>query len=197
MLYDETQYFQKFKEGDNQAFSFFYKRFINDMYSYGKSLGAKDNIVMDAVQDVFLKIFFSRPPIQSVQHLKYFLLKSLRNRMYDILKSSSVTMSEPIDGEVLNFTIKTTIMEDIIQKEDREEIQRTIDKFLSILSPLQKEALYLRYIQELDYPDIASMLNRSEDSIRQLVFQAIHKIRKENKILPMIVFINLLFNTLR
>lgn len=197
MLYDETQYFQKFKEGDNQAFSFFYKRFINDMYSYGKSLGAKDNIVMDAVQDVFLKIFFSRPPIQSVQHLKYFLLKSLRNRMYDILKSSSVTMSEPIDGEVLNFTIKTTIMEDIIQKEDREEIQRTIDKFLSILSPLQKEALYLRYIQELDYPDIASMLNRSEDSIRQLVFQAIHKIRKENKILPMMVFINLLFNTLR
>ena len=117
--------------------------------------------------------------------------------MYDILKSSSVTMSEPIDGEVLNFTIKTTIMEDIIQKEDREEIQRTIDKFLSILSPLQKEALYLRYIQELDYPDIASLLNRSEDSIRQLVFQAIHKIRKENKILPMIVFINLLFNTLR
>lgn len=197
MLYDETQYFQKFKEGDNQAFSFFYRRFINDMYSYGKSLGAKDNIVMDAVQDVFLKIFFSRPPIKSVQHLKYFLLKSLRNRMYDILKSSSVTMSEPIDGEVLNFTIKTTIMEDIIQKEDREEIQRTIDKFLSILSPLQKEALYLRYIQELDYPDIASMLNRSEDSIRQLVFQAIHKIRKENKILPMIVFINLLFNTLR
>jgi len=51
-----------------------------------------------------------------------------------------------INQFVINFTIKTTIMEDIIQKEDREEIQRTIDKFLSILSPLQKEALQFKTV---------------------------------------------------
>lgn len=57
MTFDEEQYFEKFKKGDQQAFSFFYKRFINDMYAYGKSLGAKDSLVMDAVQDVFLSFF--------------------------------------------------------------------------------------------------------------------------------------------
>ena len=192
MVCDEVQYFIKFKEGDQQAFSFFYKLFINDMYAYGKSLGVKDSLVMDAVQDVFLKVFFSKPPVKSVRHLKYFLLKSLRNRLYDILKSGSVAKAEPLAGEVLNFSIKTTVLDDIIEEEDRETIKRMVEKFLSILSPLQKETLYLRYMQDLDYADIASILNRSEESIRQLVFQAIRKIRKENKILPMIVFLSLI-----
>lgn len=192
MTFDEEQYFEKFKKGDRQAFSFFYKRFINDMYAYGKSLGAKDSLVMDAVQDVFLKVFFNRPSVGSVRHLKYFLLKSLRNRIYDMLNSSSVAKAKPIEGEVLNFSIKTTVLDDIIEEEDRDAVKQMVDKFLSMLSPLQKETLYLRYMQDLDYADIASMLNKSEASIRQLVFQAIRKIRKENKILPTIVFLSLL-----
>lgn len=193
MVCDEAQYFIRFKEGDRQAFSFFYRRFINDMYAYGKSLGVKDSLVMDAVQDVFLKVFLNKPQVKSVQHLKYFLLKSLRNRLYDILKSGSVAKADPLAGEVLNFSIKTTVLDDIIEEEDREAIKQMIDKFLSILSPLQKETLYLRYMQNLDYADIASMLDKSEASIRQLVFQAIRKIRKENNLLPMIVFLSLLF----
>ena len=182
MVCDEAQYFIRF-----------YRRFINDMYAYGKSLGVKDSLVMDAVQDVFLKVFLNKPQVKSVQHLKYFLLKSLRNRLYDILKSGSVAKADPLAGEVLNFSIKTTVLDDIIEEEDREAIKQMIDKFLSILSPLQKETLYLRYMQNLDYAEIASMLDKSEASIRQLVFQAIRKIRKENNLLPMIVFLSLLF----
>ena len=37
----------------------FYKYFINDLYAYGRSLGAEEKYVMDAVQDVFLKVFFA------------------------------------------------------------------------------------------------------------------------------------------
>ena len=109
-----------------------------------------------------------------------------------MLNSSSVAKAKPIEGEVLNFSIKTTVLDDIIEEEDRDAVKQMVDKFLSMLSPVQKETLYLRYMQDLDYADIASMLNKSEASIRQLVFQAIRKIRKENKILPTIVFLSLL-----
>ncbi|MEA5128158.1 MAG: RNA polymerase sigma factor [Proteiniphilum sp.] len=186
--------FVKFREGDEEAFSFFYKYFVNDLYAYGRSLGAEEKYVMDAVQDVFLKVFFDKPHLTSVEHFKYFLFKSLKNRLYDLFKSKSFAKVGDIDGEVLNFSIKTTVLDKIIEDEDRMIIQQKIEKLLSVLSSSQKEALYLRYIQELAYSEISEMMDKSEMAIRKLVSQAIHTIRKENKILPMLVFIGLLYS---
>ena len=187
--------FIKFKEGDEDAFSFFYKYFINDMYAYGRSLGMDEKQVMDAVQDVFLKVFFDRPHLSSVEHFKYFLLKSLKNRLYDLFKSKSYSTTTDISGEGLTFSIKTTVLDEMIEDEDRMIIQQKIEKLLSVLSSSQKEALYLRYIQELEYAEISAMMGKSEVAIRKLVSQAIHTIRKENKILPMLVFIWFLYNS--
>lgn len=186
--------FIKLGEGDEKAFSFFYRYFINDLYAYGRSLGAEEKYVMDAVQDVFLKVFFEKPRFKSVEHFKYFLLRSLKNRLYDLFRSKSFSKTDGLEEEVLNFSIKTTVLDDMIEAEDQAIIQQKIEKLLSILSPLQKEALYLRYIQELDYVEISGMMNKTEVSVRKLVSQAIRKIRKENKLLPMIVFIQLLYN---
>lgn len=185
--------FVKFGEGDEKAFSFFYKYFINDLYAYGRSLGAEEKYVMDAVQDVFLKVFFEKPHFKSVEHFKYFLFKSLKNRLYDFFKSKSFSETADIGRDVLNFSIKTTVLDEIIEDQDRTIIQQKIEKLLSVLSPLQKEAVYLRYIQDLDYAEISEMMGKTEVSIRKLVSEGISKIRKENKVLPLIVFIGLLY----
>lgn len=189
-----TKVFVKYGEGDDEAFSFFYKYFINDMYAYGRSLGADEKQVMDAVQNVFLKIFHDKPHLKSVEHFKFYLFKSLKNRLYDLFKSKSFSSTSDIDGEVLNFSIKTTVLDDIIEEEDREIIQQKIEKLLSILTPIQKEALYLRYVQEFEYAEISEMMGKTQSAIRKLVSQAIQKVRKENNILPMILFIGLLFS---
>ena len=184
--------FIKLGEGDEKAFSFFYKYFINDLYAYGRSLGVEEKYVMDAVQDVFLKVFFEKPRFNSVEHFKYFLLRSLKNRLYDLFRSKSFSKTDLLGEEVLNFSIKTTVLDDMIEAEDRTIIQQKIEKLLSDLSPLQKEALYLRYIQELDYVEISEMMNKTEVAVRKLVSLAIGKIRKENRMLPIIIVIQLL-----
>lgn len=185
--------FVKLQKGDEEAFSFFYKFFINDMYAYGKSLGVEDDYVMDAIQDVFLKIFFNKPRFNSVAHFKFFLLKSLKNKLYDFFRYKPFSNTTDIQHDTFNFSIKTTILDEIIEDEDRVVIQQKIEKLLNSLSPLQKEAVYLRYIQELEYAQISEMMGRNETSIRKLVSQAINKIRKENTTLPSIIFIILLF----
>lgn len=186
--------FIKFMAGDEDAFSFFYKFFINDMYSYGRSLGADNIHVIDAVQDVFVEVFYEKPQLKSVDHFKHFLLKSLKNRLYDLFKSKAYSKSADIEEEVLSFSIKTTVLDEIIEVEDRITIEQKIEKLLSVLTPLQKEAVYLRYIQDLEYSEISEIMNKSEGSIRKLVSQAIIKIRKENKILPIMALITLLFS---
>lgn len=188
--------FDKFVVGDEKAFSFFYKYFIKDLYAYGRSLGAEEAHVMDSIQDVFLKIFSERPVFISVEHLKYFLFRSLKNRLYDLFKSKTFSGNTSIDGDNLTFSIKTTILDEIIEEEDRIIIKQKIEKLFSLLSSLQKEALYLRYIQGLKYSEISEIMDRSEVSIRKLVSEALIKIRKENNILPMLNLLALFFGAL-
>src|SRR5690606_34498270 len=139
-------------------------------------------------------VFFNKPHFKSVTHFKFFLLKSLKNKLYDIFKYKSFTKTTDIQDDTFNFSIKTTVLDEIIENEDRSIVKLKVDKLLDSLSPLQKEAVYLRYIQELEYGQISELMEKNETSIRKLVSQAINKIRKENSTLPSIIFITLLFN---
>ena len=89
------------------------------MYAYGISLGAEKEIVKDAVQDIFLKIYFDKKDFSTIDHLKYFLLKSLKNRLYNIYKSKAFSTATDISEDILNFSITTTVLDRIIDEEDR------------------------------------------------------------------------------
>jgi len=99
-----------------------------------------------------------------------------------------------IQDDTLTFSIRTTVLDEIIKEEDRIVVQQKVEKLLNSLSPMQKEAVYLRYIQELEYAQISEILEKNETSVRKLVSQAINKIRKENKTLSSLTFIILLFS---
>jgi RNA polymerase sigma factor (sigma-70 family) len=73
-------------------------------------------------------------------------------------------------------------------------VQQKVEKLLNSLSPSQKEAVYLRYIQELEYDQISEIMEKNEVAVRKLVSQAILKIRKKHTSLPSVVFISLLFS---
>jgi len=141
-----------------------------------------------------LKIFFNKPRFESVKHLKFFLLKSLKNKLFDHFQRKQLSFMTEIQDDTLTFSIRTTVLDEIIKEEDRIVVQQKVEKLLNSLSPMQKEAVYLRYIQELEYAQISEILEKNETSVRKLVSQAINKIRKENKTLSSLTFIILLFS---
>ena len=174
---DHIRLFSKFTEGDDEAFSFFYEFFINDLYAYGISLGGEKEVVKDAIQDLFLKIYFEEKNFSSIDHLKYFLLKSLKNRLYNIYKSKAVSTSTAISEDVLDFTIATTVLDEIINEEDRVIIKQQVDALLLNLTTRQKEAIYLRFIQELGYEEIAEIMEITQHAARKLISRSLKRLR--------------------
>lgn len=174
---DHIRLFSKFIEGDNEAFSFFYEFFINDLYAYGISLGGEKEVVKDAIQDLFLKIYFEEKNFSSIDHLKYFLLKSLKNRLYNIYKSKVVSASTGISKDVLEFSITTTVLDEIINEEDRAIIKQQVDALLLNLTTRQKEAIYLRFIQELGYEEIAEIMDITQHAARKLISRSLKRLR--------------------
>ena len=151
--------FQRFVDGDDAAFTFIYNKYVDLLLQYGRSLGFEKEVLKDAIQDVFVKLYLNRRNLSEVRNLKYYLFRSLKNNLLDMLKVSVDTCS--IDDYQYKFTIKWNILNELIAEEDKKEIEGKLNKLLSSLTGRQREIIYLRFIHELEYEEIASLMHLS------------------------------------
>ena len=59
------------------------------------------------------------------------------------------------------------------------EIAEQIENMLCSLTGRQREAIYLRYMQELEYDEIAVLLNLTTKGTRKLIYRAIERMREQ------------------
>lgn len=90
-------------------------------------------------------------------------------------------------------------MDTMIGEEEKSDIKATIESLLNSLTDRQREAIYLRYMQNLDYEEIAELLDMSPGSVRKLVYRAIMSLRKKSSTInnPLAVVMLFLFLTSR
>ena len=98
----ELNIINRFLHGDHEAYSLLYRDHIQELFSYGKALTGNDERLKDAIQDVFYKLLSNPAALKDVQNLKYFLFKSLKNRLIDILKSE---MRQSQSGEAAALSL--------------------------------------------------------------------------------------------
>lgn len=145
----ELNIINRFLHGDHEAYSLLYREHIQELFFYGKALTGNDERLKDAIQDVFYKLLSNPAALKDVQNLKYFLFKSLKNRLIDILKSEmrQSQSGEAAAYEQIDFTINdVTVLDSLIEEEERLELSRKIKSLLNLLTPRQREAVCLRYI---------------------------------------------------
>ena len=165
------------KDGDIKAFSAFYNAHVNDLYSYGLSLSFSKDICRDAIQDVFCKLFVEKHKLLLINNIKAYLFKVYKNRLIDIYKEFKKTEGAFSLSE-FPFNTEVDAEDIIIDAEETENLKRKVEKLLICLTPRQREAVYLRYMQQMEYDEIASILDMSSESVRKLVHRAMIKLRE-------------------
>ena len=110
----DSELWTRFKAGDRNAFSILYKRYFPAMYAYGSSLSIDTDYVKDAIQEVFMNLYFNNKIEIVGNSLKFYLLRAVKNKLLDILrgKRESIDISECEYTFTINFTIEDKIMED-------------------------------------------------------------------------------------
>ena len=73
----------------------------------------------------------------------------------------------------MSLRLNVTVEDELIQEEDREEIRRKVEKVLNRLTGRQREVIYLRYIQEHSYEEVAKLMQITVESCRNLTSKAI------------------------
>lgn len=178
----EDRYWQSFLQGNEDAFSSLYSLCVQQLYAYGVSLGFSSDTCLDAIQDVFYKLYIRKNELRHVTHLRVYLFRSLRNRLFDIHKKQK--NMESLNTETTAFAIEVSVSEKIENEEERAMLKQKVDSLLQLLTDRQREAIYLRYMQNLEYDEIATMMEMNSESVRKLVYRALETIRKSVKNTP-------------
>jgi RNA polymerase sigma factor (sigma-70 family) len=140
---------------------------------------------MDAIHDIFVYIIVHENHLPDIMNIRIYLFRALKNRLLNIIKQSPQTIGLPDNENMTNefsFTIDVTVEDIMIQEEEDEKIKRKVKKLLNILTDRQREVIYLRYMQELEYEQIAEIMNITVPACRKLVHKAIAKLRETGEI---------------
>ena len=157
-----------------------YNRYVDDLHTYALYLGFEKEVIMDAIHDVFCKFAANEKLLQDVSNIKFYLFKSLKNRLYDIYKArKEYAELSAIDLQETPFNIQVTIEERLIGQEEQQQIKNQLAEMLESLTERQREIVYLRYVQEYDYTQISELLNISVHGCRKLLSKAMQNLREK------------------
>ena len=165
---------QSVQEGDMQ-FIALYKFYYQDLYAYGVSLGFNTEDVKDAIQEVYLKLYFNERLCIDEKKIKFYLLRSVRNQLIDWERTKKDTSS--IEEEERSFKLSVSVEENFISDEEDLLLKKRVNRILDLLTDHQREIVYLHFIEEMPYEEIAVMLDMKIQTVRGQVFKAMEKLR--------------------
>jgi len=176
---DRNTIWARFKDGDNDALSLLYSEFAHELYSYGLNVVNDEHLVKDCIQEVFIQLINKRKSLVVTSKLHVYLFKSLRNKIIEELRSQKRKQDiiNLIDGDDILY--EKNAEQKIIDSEKEYSIKYHINSLLAQLPSRQREIIYLKYTECLDYDDIAVLLQIDKASVRTLLYRTLKTIKEQ------------------
>ncbi len=175
-----------------EAFASLYNRYVDVLYRYGCKLSADEDLVKDAIQEIFVGLYNSRERNTCEPgHLKFYLFLALkRNLIKNMIRNRRISNDLP-SGE-LTFDTSYNPELRLVEQDRENEVRNKISAILDQLPSKQKEVIYLRFNESLDYREISDIMGITVDSVRKQVYRAITQMREVFDFKRNIIFFHLL-----
>ena len=164
-----------FQAGNMAAFSQLYDLHINVLFNYGLKLTIDRELLKDCIHDIFVKLYIKKDELGIIDNLRSYLFISLKNKLCDELRKR-MYMSD-VAVEEVNAVSSTDIEDDYMEEERQKNNFSLVSHLLGQLSPRQREALTLYYIEERKYEDICEIMDMNYQSVRNLMHRGLTKLR--------------------
>lgn len=174
---NDTDLWASLLKGDNDALDKIYKAHFQSLFQYGMRMLHHEEEVRDCLHNLFVKIWENRKSLNQTDHIRYYLISSLRNIIINHRnKESKYEKIEASDETV--FDLKFTVESEYIQKEEINEKTLQLAQAMNQLTARQKEIIYLKYFEELDYNQIAEILDLTTKGAYKLSARALDALRE-------------------
>lgn len=139
------------------------------LYRYGTTISVSNQLVEDSIQELFIYLYEKEIDLHSIKNIKAYLFIALRRKILE-KKSKSVLAPTPSDTQ-------SSIEQVLIAQEERKQKRELIKTHLNKLPWRQKEAVYLKFFNNLSAKEIGEIMDITPQVVSNTVYKAVKKLR--------------------
>ncbi len=157
-------------KGDYLAFEELYDRYFDKIMIYGLKISSKKELIKDSIQDLFLDFWKNRLQLRPL-NVKAYIYRAFRNKLLKRIDQNDKLTVVPLTEE-----ISLSQIPDYLSRHE-DLIKTTLEDLTESLTTNQREAIYLKYRDNLSNSEIAQVLNVNYQSTSNLIHRALKRIR--------------------
>lgn len=171
-----SQYWSSLKNGNPDALESLYKLYSNALYNYGSKFTADKDLIKECIQELFVGLWTRRDFISSPADVKNYLFKSFRLSVFK--KAALINKNdEYVETEDYPFSVTVSIEDDIISAEKNDALKKRLESTISTLTDRQREAIFLKFYENLSYEEIAEVMGISVKATYKLMARSLSFLR--------------------
>lgn len=178
----ETLLIDELREGDMAALAILVEKYKRLVYRVAIQITKNHEDANDVMQDTFLKVYESIHSFRKDAAFETWLYRIVVNHATNLVKHRERRRESPLSG-----TSEMEIHPDLRRAADlasnphlnleRKERQRWVTQAINSLPLKQRTVVILHEFEGLTHPEIASILNCSEGTVRSRLHYARHKLK--------------------
>ncbi|MEJ5996269.1 RNA polymerase sigma-70 factor [Pedobacter sp. Du54] len=178
-LINETEVLAKIATGDQRAFTILFNHYHRDILSFSIKLTKSEELALEIVQDVFLKVWSFRAKLVEIESFGGYLSRMVRNHclnaLRDLERKKRLGVQMDIDASEFSQTLG---YDPIHQQLDYKSAMHMLNDALDHLAPQQRQVYQLCHLDGLKYEEAALAMGISKETVRGHMKKALAIIRE-------------------
>ena len=156
------------RDGDREAFGALVEQYRDNVYRLAYRMCGNAYDADEAAQEAFVAAWRALPNFRGDAKFSTWLYRLTTNAAIDVMRREKRHKAVG-DGEMVEVADDTDSPQETVE---RTEQQEAVQKALATLSDEYREVLLLRYMEELDYAEIAEVLKLPSGTVKSRINRA-------------------------
>lgn len=177
-IWQEDSTWQALKNGKPEALSALFHQYYTPLFQYGQKLTNNNTeLTKEIIQDLFFKLWERRATLGEVRSIKIYLFTAFRRILID--KSRHLKVEENFAASFKpTDSWENSPEDDFLFEEKRLTDAQKLKKAIHKLPNRVREAITLRYFEEMSYADIAEIMELKERTVYNFVHEGLSLLRR-------------------
>lgn len=165
-------------QGNQNDFAQLHTKLYPKLFTYGYKMLLDEDLTDDLLQDVFIKFWEQKEKIGEIKNVAGYFYRATRSSILNHIRhqkhrSTKLSLHTFSDAEC-------SAEEVIVSGESEQHIKLMVGAALESLPKKQKEILKLKFFEDMEYVQIAELLDMRYQSVINTVYRATQVLRQHS-----------------
>lgn len=180
---DDETLWNQFRAGDENSFAQLYQNYVQSLYHYCAHFATDRALIKDCIHDLFLELWKHRNTIGPTTSVRFYLMASIKRKLVRHITAEQklVSQDDVTNGRRMGDMLAGADPSHenlLIACEEDTFMNDCLHQALDRLPKRQREAVHLRYFQNMSNEEISTLMQINIQSVYNLIFGAMGNLKR-------------------